>query len=403
MLLFWRIRYFDRRDMEFKNRDLYLDTSTLKPKERIAVEAIREMRHLGREHEILRYRHLFIESPSYIESLHKESPLAIIDKYGRYDSFGLLNYFENEIGEPISLDEIGSIKFGTTNLISIPPGVNSRDVYLSVSASTPFQFEMISLTDDQLRILSIFLHDINEMLKSAFMEEGPGSITYVPGEAPILTTSVSAEEISSYVIVFRRIYMKNEPANFFKAVNAFCAGVGKHPLVDSIRTFERDYRDLLESYANGDFCLSRPCQFHNKRLIDIFLNTQYAHQPRPDKEQQFMKALDEAGSIDVLKSLFLDILYNLSILVTNAGKGMALFYYQYCQYHKIDPNKFHSLSNKPFGIGHEPKLSEKMKAILERKATELAEVLWAEAGKPPSGQACFLDKAKSIIAKELRF
>ena len=40
MLLFWRIKYLDSRDRQFKDRDLTLDTTTLDAVDRAAIEAI---------------------------------------------------------------------------------------------------------------------------------------------------------------------------------------------------------------------------------------------------------------------------------------------------------------------------------------------------------------------------
>src|SRR5688572_26024005 len=42
MILFWRIRYLDTHDQEFKDRDLWLDTDDLDSLTRAAVEATKE-------------------------------------------------------------------------------------------------------------------------------------------------------------------------------------------------------------------------------------------------------------------------------------------------------------------------------------------------------------------------
>ena len=61
MILFWRIRYLDRRDRHFYDRDLWLDTHSLPPKQRAEVEAIYEARESLPDTAILKLRHLFIE------------------------------------------------------------------------------------------------------------------------------------------------------------------------------------------------------------------------------------------------------------------------------------------------------------------------------------------------------
>jgi hypothetical protein len=52
MLLFWKIRYFDRSDKDFKDRCLYLHTSSLDPITRAAVEFVVENKSSRTEREI---------------------------------------------------------------------------------------------------------------------------------------------------------------------------------------------------------------------------------------------------------------------------------------------------------------------------------------------------------------
>ncbi len=61
MRLFWTIRYLDTRDRQFKNRNLRLNTDTLAPAMKAAIEIIADMKNRGRERQLLRFRHLFHE------------------------------------------------------------------------------------------------------------------------------------------------------------------------------------------------------------------------------------------------------------------------------------------------------------------------------------------------------
>src|SRR5262249_22335731 len=91
MMLFWKIRYLDRTDKQFKDRCLYLHTKTLDPVTRAAVELIVENKSSRMEHEILKYRHLFVEG-----SLEKAP-----GNPGEWDKFNtvfLTEYFEDEAG-----------------------------------------------------------------------------------------------------------------------------------------------------------------------------------------------------------------------------------------------------------------------------------------------------------------
>lgn len=65
MILFWRIRYHDSADKQFKDRDLWLDTSTLAPALRAAVEVCSELRDTGGGRTMLKYRHLFEDEQDF--------------------------------------------------------------------------------------------------------------------------------------------------------------------------------------------------------------------------------------------------------------------------------------------------------------------------------------------------
>jgi hypothetical protein len=61
MLIFWRIRYFDRTEKTFKDRDLCLDTATLPPAKGAAVELLAEAKGNRSEREFLKFKSLFRE------------------------------------------------------------------------------------------------------------------------------------------------------------------------------------------------------------------------------------------------------------------------------------------------------------------------------------------------------
>jgi len=67
------------------------------------------------------------------------------------------------------------------------------------------------------------------MLNSAFMKDGPGTLTS-SGAIPTLTTPVTDDEIRSYVTIFRRLYMTGhrDPASFVKVVPIFVKALGDH-------------------------------------------------------------------------------------------------------------------------------------------------------------------------------
>ena len=63
MILLWKIRYLDRTDKRFKDRELYLRTEALDPASRAAVELITEGKAPEDQRQILQFKYLFEEKP----------------------------------------------------------------------------------------------------------------------------------------------------------------------------------------------------------------------------------------------------------------------------------------------------------------------------------------------------
>jgi hypothetical protein len=61
MMLSWAIRYLDKAGKRITNRTLYLQTQSLEPTLRAAVELVVESKTRRTEQDILKFRHLFVE------------------------------------------------------------------------------------------------------------------------------------------------------------------------------------------------------------------------------------------------------------------------------------------------------------------------------------------------------
>src|SRR5438105_3539673 len=114
MHLFWRIRYLDSRDKQFMDRDLWLDTETLEPVTKAAVEATYALNHSGHR-AMLRYRHLFREERP------EANPLA----FG--GGFCVPDYFEDEAGQELSYKRMAVVLTGDPQAVFFPPGTRPHD------------------------------------------------------------------------------------------------------------------------------------------------------------------------------------------------------------------------------------------------------------------------------------
>jgi hypothetical protein len=239
MMLLWKIRYLDRTDKQFNDRYFYLDTKTLEPVARAAVELVAENRSSKTEREILKYRHLFVEGNS-------ESP-GDPNEWDKFSTVGPSEYLEDETGREITHDEMAQILTGSPTARVIPRGAQQHDVDLMLAEPKPIPLAGVSLSSEDIRLLGYFVRDLQEMMNSAFMKDGPGSLKsssgcLSPSNNPILETPATDDEIRSFVTIFRRLYMTSDrdPANFLRIVPVFVAALG-----DRARQWRRCHKSCL--------------------------------------------------------------------------------------------------------------------------------------------------------------
>jgi hypothetical protein len=92
MLLFWKVRFLNGRDREFKDRDLVLDTDTLDGVTKSAVELSIPNDNPLSKRGILRYRQLFRACSA--DEIREGWPRH----NGRVSCFSVTDYFEDERG-----------------------------------------------------------------------------------------------------------------------------------------------------------------------------------------------------------------------------------------------------------------------------------------------------------------
>jgi len=395
MLLFWGIRYLDSRDRTFKDRALWLETDTLDPVERTAVEYLAQLKGSGREREWLRYRHLFRE-----ERVSGDQLNARVERHGGMRSVFLHDFFEDENGRELTWKRIAEILTGDPNAIMFPAGTRQHDIDYALADKRPIPIDQIKLSADDLRILGYFTRDLRELLSSAFYKEGPGMLTSCGDVGPDLQTAVTDEEIRSFVTIFRRLYMKNEPAGFLKAVEIFAGITQGYPLGKWIAGVGGEYKrelcqppDPVPYVGQGNFPFAR------KRLIDVFLYTRYAHQPDAKRERQFQECLAAVGGRGALLTwLFLTVMWECALHMRNAGVIIADFFDRYRQVHGVACDVLMSVAHENPGIGSLEKKEDRERRLFEEAVKRLAAQLWKEAGRPKGERRQFEDEARAQLS-----
>lgn len=394
MLLLWKICYLDSRDRQTKNRELWLDTNELDPTTRASLELCNELRSLGKSKNMVQYRHLFKESdlsPSEVNEL--------VERHGGMDTVFLTDYTEDEEGKQLTEKEIAMILTGNSSAVMFPAGTPKHYIEYALSERRPVPVDQVTLTEDQLSLLGYFARDLRELLGSSFYKEGPGTLTTRGGQEPTLRTAATDEEIRSFVTVFRRLYMENEPANFLKAISLFSDIAQGNSLAPWIKGTRAAYDTLLNKPPSLiPFGEGRNIPFSRKRLIDVFLYTRYAHQPGSEIDRKYRECLEAVGNTKALLTWsFLGVLYECSLHMRNAGIVVANFYDRYCKHHEIDPNVIDSVAVDHPGIGALEKKQVRIDRLIDEKARELAQAIWIQEGRPEGGSERYFAEAREQL------
>jgi hypothetical protein len=397
MIVFWRVTYADRSDRQLKHRDLILNTDRLSPDVKAAVELAIEFREL-RPHELLKYRSLFKEG-----SVHEIDE----DDFGievKNHCFCLPDYMEDESGKMISGDEMAQIVTGCPTVRMIPSGAQQHDIDFMLSMPQPMPVAKVSLSPEEAKLLGYFSRDLRELAESAFMRDGPGSLTSSTPKRtndPVLTTAASDDEIRSFVTIFRRLYMDKEPASFQKAVTLFDKAVGTTPHGEWVIATAKAHKDKLDKAVDPRPFMAT-CSFTRKRVIDIFIYTRYSHQPSEERQRQYQQCLAEVGnSTDMLMWIFLTELWKSSLEIVCAGKVIVGWFDKYCAHHGLTPDVLRSVAHDNPGIGTQEKEAHRQQRLFAEKVEEVSKAIWKERGSPAGGHHQFLQEAESMLRKAM--
>jgi hypothetical protein len=398
MMLFWKIRYLDRADKKFKDRSLHLNTKTLEPVARAAVELVVQNDKHNRGRDILRYRHLFVEGTA-------GAGIGDPDEHDFGKAFCLPDYFEDETRKELTPDEIAQILSGSATARMIPHGARQHDIDFLLAEKPPIPLAEVSLTPDETLLLGYFVRDLDEMQNSAFIKDGPGTLT-ISGPMPIITTAVTDEEIRSFVTIFRRLYMTGhyDPASYIKIMPIFTKALGDHPYSKWVARMAKEYQNHLDGVPDmRPFVQAGTFTFTTKRLIDVFLYTQYAHQPNEERQRQFQACLAELhGQRATLTWMFLTEMWKLALEIGNAGRQIAWWFAHYCRHHGVSPDVLKSLRDHHAGLGTAEKEEDRRARLFQEKVEQLAASLWEQAGRPQSGPMQFFAAARKQLNEMLQ-
>lgn len=325
----------------------------------------------------------------------EEEPAPEVCANASWSTFAIPDYYEDQSGRALSRSETVEIITGETNWVEIPPGTPKPVLKYLLSDKSPIPIREIELSDDDIRRIGYFVRDCRELASASFFRSGPGNYS----SSKDLQTSATDEEIRSFVTVFRRLYMTREDANFLKAATIVSTALDEHPAGTLISDWAAEYETGLEAIPRTDpFFPSSRVTFNRKQLLDVYIYTQYAHQPRKDREKQYHKFLDLVdGNKDLLYWLFLTEIWKSTLNIVNAGKMIEDVFRNYCTLHRRSPNNIDSVERLIPGIGAGESNEQRRHRLLKSAEDRLATNLWVEADKPPGGPLQFIEQARSIL------
>jgi hypothetical protein len=295
---------------------------------------------------------------------------------------------------------MGPILTGNPKSVLVPPGIRQHDLDLIFAEQKPIPDMAVSLTPEEVRILGYFVRDLKEMQESAFMKDAPGTLG--GGSVPTLRTATTDDEIRSFVTIFRRLYMEKEPANFQKAVAVYAKALGGHPLGKWVAAVASEFQSHLAAQQDLRPIMPSVANFTTKRLIDVFLYTQYAHQPDEKRQKQFVDCLAEVhGSRPILTWFFFTEIWKCALEIGNAGKMLSGWFDHWCKVHAVSPDVLNSLRDDHSGLGVVEKDQDRGARLFEEKVQELALELWKEEGEPEVGPTKFSDSARQRLSQML--
>ncbi|MCF6283718.1 MAG: hypothetical protein L3K26_00790 [Candidatus Hydrogenedentes bacterium] len=314
-------------------------------------------------------------------------------------SFCLPNYFEDDGGQELSIQEVGAALSGNPHTITLPAGMKKHEIEYALSEKTPIPIDQVSFSQERIELLGYFVRDLKELENSEFYKNGPGTLSNHDG----LKTAVSDEEIRSFVTIFRRLYMQKERANFVKAVEVFASAIRANSRADFVSGLGHEYSAALNKPPETPRSfVKRNLSFTRKKLLDSFIYTQYAHQPHAQKQRQFEECFAAVGDDKpVLTWLFLTEIWKSALLMSNAGQFIAHLYAAYCEFHSVTPRILGSIAADHRGFGTLEKNQDHRNRVLREQTKIVADSLWKEAGCPSGGLEQFISEARRQLKKAM--
>lgn len=310
-------------------------------------------------------------------------------------SVDLHSYWEDDEGQQLTAQQALRIVTQNEDLVIFSPGTAPHDITLAMTDNSPIPIDPLDffqLTQSEVNGLALFLRDIKELRQNPFYERHATMRSV--GDTLTLET-ISVDLIRSFIAIFRRLYMsgKHDVGNFRDSCDVYCSRFWNQRVIDWVAEERRLYDQFLEEPAAKLVGTKPVFSFSNKRLIDVFLYTRFAHPPNESRTRQLKQMRIEVGSDEWLEFMFYSVVQRAAMMYCNVSQYIAFEMDGYWKVGGLQP----SADTTPFcnagdrGVLRTAK--EESEERIRKGAERLGEDLWKNAGCPPNALPQFVEDA----------
>lgn len=377
----------------WSDRDLSVDTNSLAPVDKHRLELLVEEERLNAQ-VFPSWRRVFNEESS------KSNESEWQDYHGEIHGMCILNYFEDLAGNPLTIQDALRIVTQDPEIRILPHGFRPHDLVLAESDNSPIPEDPLSyfmFTQAEVDAIALFLRDVKELKQSPLYATHPR--IHSCGNSMRLET-ISVDLIRSFMTVFRRLYMTGEPGNFRDACKLYCSRFWNKHLIDWVAEERRLHDEFLSEPASKLRGMQPAYSFNNKRLIDVFLYTRFAHQPNATRANQLRRMRKEVGNDEWLEFMFLSTVKEAAMTYSNVSQYIAFEMDGYWKIGGIRP----SVDTNPYcddGYRGTQLTAEQLaEQRLMTQSEKLGNDLWREAGSSANKLPNFIEKVRQILSEK---
>jgi len=194
--------------------------------------------------------------------------------------------------------------------------------------------------------------------------------------------------------------MASEPGSYLTACEVYSQHFLNKRLTDWIAAEKKLYEDFLNAKASFCGATQPKYSFDNKRLIDVFIYTKFAHQPNDKRARQYTECLREVGHAAKLEWEFYMAMIQAAACYKAALSVIGNELGAYIKLGGVPPSGDYTPFSNEGGRGQQLTSTELRQRSLKERAERLGEELWREDGSPCDQLPLYVKRAEEALLKD---